>query len=112
MIKFNNIQVEVSTHFVERYRERMLDMAPAMWKNYSTDYKYKLRTDMRNVIQKCEKILFRDLDKPIQDRIHQRYRTNNMVFFKRNNVYYVGAYIKHRFTNQETVLLVTVFRNK
>lgn len=104
------MKILLSNHFVERYRERMLDMAPSAYKLYTKDYKYKLGLTMSEVIPKADKILFKDIEKEKQDYLHKKYNKNNMVFFKRKNVIYCGAYIKNDFSNKETILLITVIK--
>lgn len=103
--------VVISKHFVERYRERLLEMAPSMYNKYTGDFFKNLAKTMKEVIPKCDKILFKDLDEDKQAYLHKKYEGRHMVYFERKGVIYVGAYVKNKWLNDvETVLLLTLFR--
>lgn len=100
--------VLVSNHFVDRYRERILDMNPAAWKLWDREYKHKLRLTLTEVINnKAKKISWGELPDDVKEYHYKKYGDNSKVIFKYNNTVYIGAYVKNEKSHDECVLLLT-----
>jgi hypothetical protein len=103
--------VLVSNHFVDRYRERILDMNPAMWKVWDREYKHKLRMTLTDVLNgKAKKIAWGELPEDVQEYHYKKYGDNSKVIFKYKNTVYIGSYVKNEKSHEECVLLLTALR--
>lgn len=103
--------VLLSNHFINRYRERILDINPAVWKLWDKEYKYKLRMMLSDVLNnKAKKVLWCELPEDILEYHYKKYGDNSKVIFKYNNAVYIGAYVKNEKSHEECVLLLTALR--
>ena len=103
--------VLLSNHFIDRYRERILDINPTMWKLWDKEYKHKLRLTITEVLNnKAKKISWGELPEDVKEYHYRKYGDNSKVIFKYNNVVYIGAYVKNDKSNDECVLLLTALR--
>lgn len=101
----------LSNHFIDRYRERILDMNPVAWTHWDKEYKYKLRTLLTEVINnKAKKILWAELPDDVKEYHFRKYGDNSKVIFAYKNTVYIGAYVKNEKSDEECVLLLTALR--
>lgn len=103
----------LSNHFINRYRERILDMNPAMWKIWNKDYKTKLRATVSPILlNKAQKTKWTEFPKELQEYYSKKYN-NYEILFKYSKTIYVGQYIKNNNaykSDEECVLLLTCLR--